>query len=935
MAMRNSIKRVISNTFLLCAILCSGLAGNTVSANGPDLANETNIEIQFANLTTKEKIGQLFLITFNGSDTSGIAPIFDLIVNYHIGGVVLDRGNKNFTNPSQIPADCWKLVTSLQTLEHNSSRLSNSEDPIYGNKQSEYIPLYVGISQEGDRSLYSELITGLSPIPSQMALGATWNPDLAERTGEQVGRELAALGINLLFGPSLDVVSNSSPVQSDLGVRSFGGDPYWVGKFGQSYIRGVHSGSLNNIAVVGKYFPGLGGSDRIPEEEVATVRKSLEQLKQIDLAPFFAVTGNAPTADQSVDALLNSHIRYQGLQGNIRSTTRPISLDPQAFELLMSLEPLSTWRDSGGLIISDNLSSQAMQQLYDPSGGSFNLSRVAVDAFIAGNDMLFIGNSGSDNKPIPNHVITATLDFFAQKYDEDQNFAERVDASVIRILNQKNKIYTTFSISTVLTDENNLSSIGKGNVAEEVSRQSATLVNPSIAELDSVIQNPPNYSDRLIILTDTESIKLCFDCPEFSTLSSSSLEDAIIKLYGPLSGREIDRANIISYSFKDLSTLLDFPSETEEMVTDLYNSNWIIIASLGQSPDRPYSNALSRLLSERQDLLQKKKIIVFALGAPSYLDATNISKISAYFALYTKLPSSLDVAARILFKEFPNLRGKLPVSVPGINYDLISATSPDPDQTFMIYVGAKPDLIATSEPTTSTQTPPVFRVGELIELHTEIILDHNGNPVPDGTPVNFMLSSQGITSTLPQITTVDGSASTSYLVQEPNNIIVSAVSSLASSISIEISILGDLGVEGTEENKETPDVIPQSSPTLFETQTISEFPAENDLEISTSNWKSWFVSLFIIVIVSLIAYRLGAIVGMVQGGIIWGISSIIGGLFVYNYLLLNLPGIDVIFPDGLSTISIGIAVLIGSITGWAIAFVYQKLNSFQSATGSD
>lgn len=910
---------------MLCAILFSGFTQQTAFAKGQVHDTSPSVEFQFDNLSPEEKVGQLFLITFNGSDTSAAAPIFDLISNYHIGGVVLDRDNENFINSSQIPTDCWSLVNSLQLIEFNSSQLSNSDDPSFGSQESEYIPLYIGISQEGDHSLYTELLTGLSPIPSQMALGATWNPDLAKEIGEQVGRELSSLGINLLFGPSLDVVSNSSPGQSDLGVRSFGGDPYWVGKFGQAYIQGVHNGSLNNIAVVGKYFPGLGSSDRLPEEEVATVRKSLEQLKQIDLAPFFAVTGNAPIPEQSVDALLNSHIRYQGFQGNIRSTTRPISLDPQAFELLMSLEPLGAWREAGGLIISDNLGSQAIQQLYDPSGESFNLSRVAVDAFIAGNDILFLGNSGLDNKPIPNHEITATIDFFAQKYNEDQDFANKVDASVLRILNLKNKIYTTFTISTVLTSENTLSALGNSNAAEEVSRQSATLINPSVSELGIAIQDPPSFSDRLVILTDSESQILCDECTEISTLSTTSLEDSIIKLYGPLSGRQIGRANINSYSFRDLTNLLDFPSETEQMVTDLYNANWIIIVSLRVSPDRPYSDALTRLLSERQDLLQAKKIIVFALGAPYYLDATNISKISAYFALYTKLSSSLDVAARILFKEFPNLPGRLPVSVPGINYDLISATSPDPSQTFLIYVGIKPDLTSTSDPSLSTPTPPVYRVEDLIDLYTDIIRDHNGNPVPDGTPVNFVIISQGISSPLPQVTTIDGSASTSFLVQDPNNISVHANSSLASSISIEISILGDVEITETEDNEEAPEIIPEASPTGSEIQIDPDPTPPAEFVTTNPVWGSWLFSLILICIISIIAYRFGAITGMVREGINWGISSIIGGLFIYNYMLLNLPGIELIFPDGLSILSIGFTVVIGSFTGWVLAFVYQKV----------
>ncbi|MGB2964247.1 MAG: glycoside hydrolase family 3 N-terminal domain-containing protein [Anaerolineales bacterium] len=882
---------------------------------------------QFDSLSPEEKVGQLFLITFNGNDTSPVSPIFDLIVNYHLGGVILDRDNDNFLNLDQMPEECRTLSNNLQLLEYDGISLLAEDSPVTGNQNSNFIPLFVGLSQEGNQSDFSEILFGLSPIPSQMSIGATWDDELAERTGEQVGNELSNLGINMLFGPSLDVITNPSPGQSNLGVRSFGGDPFWVGKMGQAYVRGVHQGSQDSIVVVGKYFPGLGSSDRLPEDEVATVRKSLEQLKQIDLAPFFAVTGHAPSPDSAVDALLNSHIRYQGLQGNIRSTTKPISLDPQAFDLLMNLEPFGSWRESGGLIISDNLGSQALQKLYDPSGVTFNIRRVAVDAFIAGNDVLYLGNYGGDNEPIPNNEIISTLDFFAQKYIEDQDFADRVDESVLRILTVKNSLYLNFNISSVLASQYNLSELGNGDIAEIVARQSATLINPSQAELDVVLQDPPSSYDRVVILSDTEIETLCEECPEVSTLGIDSLEKAILKLYGPLSGRQLVRANITSYSFKEIITLLDFPDEVVHIINDLYNADWILVSALDVSEDRPYSKAFTRLLAERQDLLRDKKIIVFALGAPYYLDATNISKITAFFGLYNKLPASLDVAARILFKEFPSITGHLPVSVPGINYDLISATSPNPDQVFSLFVGEDVNLTTTLEPSESTPAAPVYRVEDIIELHTGIIFDHNWNPVPDGTPVTFYITTQGKSTALPQITTLNGSASTSFLVKSGNNITVQAESSLARSESIEITILGD-SIEGVEtENNGDPTLDSTQSPTELQPGPGSETPQPDQIEPNGAPWQIWFVSLVIIITVSLIAYQAGALSGFVRSGIKWGFASLISGLLVYNYIALNLPGVSWLLSDNITLFTMGLSVLVGALLGWLISYLYLKLFS--------
>lgn len=925
MKFQNLIQSVILNFTILSTLLINILPAKAAAVPSYTFSPQELAKMQLSSMSPEEKVGQLFLITFNGIDTSPASPIFDLISNYHIGGVILERDNDNFQDPDSIVVDCWNLTRNLQLIEHDSSVIASEGSNESGGPNSEYIPLFIGLSQEGDRSDFTELIFGLSPIPSQMSLGATWDPSLAEQVGTQVGRELSSLGINLLFGPSLDVVSNPSAGQSDLGVRSFGGDPYWVGKFGQAYIRGIHNGSLNNIAVVPKYFPGLGSSDRFPEQEIATVRKSLDQLKQIDLAPFFAVTGKAPDQASTADALLNSHIRYQGLQGNIRSTTRPISLDPQAFDLLMGLESLGSWRDNGGLIISDNLGSLALRQLYDPSGGSYNLDRVAVDAFIAGNDILYLGNYSDQHNPIPNHEIISTIKFFALKYVEDQEFADRVDMSVQRILTLKNSIYPNFNISSVLTSENTLSAIGNNDISELVTRESVTLINPGLPELDSIIQSSPTTSDRLVILSDTESISVCGECSEIETLSTNSLENAIIRLYGPLSGRHLVRANITSYSFRDLTVLLDFPQEVEEMVTDLYNANWIIIAALDVNEDRPYSLALPRLLDERQDLLRDKKIILFAYGAPYYLDATNISKISAFFALYSKLPAALDASARILFKELPSFPGNLPVSVPGINYDLISATSPDPDQAFQIIVGEINLTTSDDNQTDSTEFVPIYRVEDLIDLHTGIILDHNGNPVPDGTPVDFIITTQGNSTYLPTVTTVNGYASASYLVSDANNIIVSAQSSGARSESIEINILGDsLNGPGEDLANTSEEVTEQPADTPSATEGLTSILPENN-DDPESAWRDWLFALIAIVFVAVIAYQVGATMGLVRWGIRWGLTSLIAGLFIYNYIILDLPGVALIFPNQVTRLGLGLAVLFTSLIAWILAFLYQKI----------
>jgi beta-N-acetylhexosaminidase len=50
-----------------------------------------------ARLSPEEKVGQLFLITFDGRDFNPDSQIYELITRYQVGGVVLRKDHDNFT----------------------------------------------------------------------------------------------------------------------------------------------------------------------------------------------------------------------------------------------------------------------------------------------------------------------------------------------------------------------------------------------------------------------------------------------------------------------------------------------------------------------------------------------------------------------------------------------------------------------------------------------------------------------------------------------------------------------------------------------------------------------------------------------------------------------------------------------------------------------
>ncbi|MCS7286682.1 MAG: glycoside hydrolase family 3 N-terminal domain-containing protein [Anaerolineae bacterium] len=764
-------------------------------------ASNDQVEAILSKMAPEERVGQLFLVTFHGSDISPDSYIGRLIREFRIGGVVISAQNRNFTNGSETPAQVLSLTRSLQSLAMS--------EPLSGTTS---IPLFIGINHDGD---FPQLRSGFTPVPNYMAIGATWDEGQAELVGSIVGAELAAVGVNMLFGPSLDVVDRPEvAIKSGIGTRAFGGDPYWVGKLGKAYIKGVHVGSKGRVITVAKHFPGRGGSDRPPEEEVATIQKSVQELRKIELAPFLAVI--QAQEEGAADALMSSHIRYRGFQGNIRDITPPLSLHPQGLGAILSMPEFASWRERGGILIAESLGAMPIKRYYDPQLSSFPFKRIAQDAFLAGNDILFLSEfslSGSWEEHYEN--IIQTILFFREKYASDPAFRARVDESCRRILKAKLRLYPSFSLHEVLTPSVSLEVTG--SFTEKLlplAMRSLTLIYPEREELAGRIPSPPLYKDYILIFSDTRTLKDCQDCLPEQTLPVDALENMMLKLYGPKATGQIDPEKVHSFSFVRLKSFLLAPKEDKELEELFSRATWVIFALQDLDPKRyPASDAFKELLRGRPELLRDKKVIAISYGAPYYLDTTEISKLTAYYAAYSPLPYFVEYTVKALFQEFAP-HGAPPVSVPGVNYDLIVQTEPDPDQVI--------ELEVVGVPKEGTPQPLDLRPGSSFKIRTSVILDRNGHPVPDGTPVIFRLFYPAESLELPrkEVTTVNGVAEISLTLERTGQLEITA-QSLSATRSTKIVVT-------VQENQ--PAILstvvpsPTPTPTLSPTPTLPPTP---------------------------------------------------------------------------------------------------------------
>ncbi len=920
------LRKLLWRTLLVLGILSGSLSQMPVRAAAP-ASPETLLQM----MSAEEKVGQLFLVTFQGSTITEDSLIANLITDYHVGGVVLLAENNNFSSVETV-SQARDLIQDLQQLAWESSSETTPTEAIGDENYAANVPLLIGLEQIGNGPPGDQIMTGLTPLPSQMAIGASWDRSLAEQVGEVLGEELNHLGVNLLLGPNLDVLETTNvEAASSLGVNTFGGDPFWVGEMGMSFIRGVHVGSRNRMLVVAQNFPGTGNSDRSPEKEVATIRKSLEQLKQIELAPYFAVT-KPPVGDPSrVDGVMVSHIRYQGFQGNIRATTRPISFDPNAFSQIMALPEFAAWREEGGLVISDNLGSGAVRRFFDPNNISFDVRQIARNAFLAGNDMLYIDDLVGSGSSDAYTSLVSILDFFVQKYQEDSAFAKRVDSSVLRILNAKMKLNSGFSLEGGVQPSEAIEGVGDSDeVTFDVAQAAVTLIDPSTEEIDTVLPAAPLSSDDIVIFTDVRQVYQCDDCPPYSPVGTNDLARSLVNLYGAQAGGQILGYKLRSYTFSQLVGFLD---NTENGASEFSSENlraadWIIFNTIDFDPEYPESNALQRILSERSDLLTGKNVIVFALDSPTYLDATNISKVTAYYALYSKVSSFLDVAARVLMKEITP-SGALPVSLNAIGYDLITTTSPDPNQLIPLTlvlpeepIDEIPEVVVTPEPTPI----PSFNIGDTITIRTGNVYDHNRNIVPDGTPIrfNFRISGEpGITQQF-ETTTTGGVAYFTYRIEAAGGLEISAVSEPAlQSEILQINISPD---GSTSVTAFTP--TPLVSPTPMATSTST--PTEQPMDTSTPapvtktypTLGDWALALLVMGGGGGLAFLIGFVWwGSPRWGLRSALCAFIGAMLSYSYLNIGLEGTQ-FWMTRSGTLFVVEVVFAGLLIGWIVCLVW-------------
>ena len=255
------------------------------------------------------------MLAFEGSDI----PVWleETLVESPPAGVTLFR-ELNMVSPSQV-AELTGALQEANTVE---------------------LPLLIAVDQEGGQL---QGLVGSTPFAGNMALGAADDLDLTRRVAAAMGRELAAVGVNLNYAPVADVATR--PGNPSLGVRSFGEDPSAVAAHVAAAVDGYRSAGV--LATL-KHFPGKGEAVVDPHYELPRMDLDLERLERVELAPF----SSGFTAGATL--VMTGHYGVPALTGD---DDLPVSMSQKAIDGFIRAAMGFT-----GLVITDALDMGALDQ---------------------------------------------------------------------------------------------------------------------------------------------------------------------------------------------------------------------------------------------------------------------------------------------------------------------------------------------------------------------------------------------------------------------------------------------------------------------------------------------------------------------------------------------------------------------------------------------
>lgn len=353
-------------------------------------------------LTLRDKIGQMIMLGFDGTQVNASSEIVKTINQYNLGGVILfdydsvkESYGKNIRSLKQISA----LTKQLQLYTKQAERRYHR--PL--------LPLLIAIDYEGGEVDRFRTAEGFEPtLPA--ALLPKLVPLKVNHEIDKITQNLKATGFNLNFAPVLDV--NVNPDNPVIGVqnRSFSSDPRLVTNYARQF---THALLTHDILCAYKHFPGHGSATKDSHMDFVDVSQT---WKSYELFPYQKLFSEKEACPIVMTAhIVNRQLDPSGLPATLSHT------------MLTNL--LRKYLHFKGVVISDDLQMDAIQKHY-PLDKSIPL------AINAGVDILLFANQTKSVLVDP----AAIINLIESKVKSGEIPVKRIDEAYARIVALKSHL---------------------------------------------------------------------------------------------------------------------------------------------------------------------------------------------------------------------------------------------------------------------------------------------------------------------------------------------------------------------------------------------------------------------------------------------------------------------------------------------------------------